>query len=182
MFQVLLNGSIAVLMRPSVQTFEQQERDDLIWAVVYAVIGGAITGLVSAVMNIGNGVGAALMALGSGLFGTAIVSLVGWAIVWGLGKAFGGTGTFGQLAWGFSLYSTPLAVLSGTLGALPVIGAFIAIPASLYGLYLSYLAIQSGMNLPSNKALIIIGILFAIGVVMIFISTFLIAGDRKSVV
>jgi hypothetical protein len=166
MFPLLINGSIAVLTRPSVQTFEQHERDDLLWAMIYAVAGGAITGVVGAVMNIGNGVDVALGQLASGLFGTAIGSLIGWGIVWLLGRAFGGTGTFGQLAWGFSLYSTPLAVISGTLGALPAVGWIIAIPASLYGLYLSWLAVQSGMNLPSDKALIVIGILAAIALVI----------------
>ena len=58
------------------------------------------------------------------------------------------------------LNSATVAIISTLLGAIPVVGGFIAFAASLYGLYLTYLAIQSGMNLPSNKALYVILILF----------------------
>lgn len=97
------------------------------------------------------------------LLGTVIFLLIYWGIVYLLGRAFGGTGEFGELAYGFALFSAPLTVLGSVVGIIPVVGPFIAFAVSIYGLYLTYLAIQSGMNLPANKALYVILILFAIG-------------------
>jgi Yip1 domain len=82
--------------------------------------------------------------------------------VYGLGRAFGGTGQFGELAWGLSLFSSPLAVVSTIVAVIPFVGGIAAFALSLYGLYLTYLAIQSGMNLPSQKALYVILVLFLI--------------------
>jgi hypothetical protein len=91
-------------------------------------------------------------ALGA-MIGTIIGSLIVWGVIYGLGRIFGGTGQFGELAWDLSLFSSPLAVLGVIVGIIPLVGGIVSFALSLYGLYLGYLAIQSGMNLPSNKAL-----------------------------
>jgi hypothetical protein len=180
MFQEMINGSIAVLTKPSVATFEEHERNNLQWALIYSVIAGVINAIVAAIgASLGLGMSAAtgqisggdaavaggglVGAIFGGIFFTVIGLLISWGIVYGLGRAFGGTGTFGELAWGLSLFGAPLTVISSVLGLIPILGGIVALGAFIYNLYLTYLAIQSGMNLPSNKALYVILILFAIG-------------------
>lgn len=192
MFQAMINGSVAVLTKPSVASFEEHEKNNLAWALIYAAIAGVISSLINAVtaplrlgqvrqqLEAAGMAGAELEAMlaaqsGGGLVGSVISTLLGtiissliiWGIVYGLGRAFGGTGAFGELAWNISLFTSPLAVIFviiGVIGSLiPLLGGILAFGLFLYGLYLDYLAIQSGMNLPSNKALYVILILFLIG-------------------
>jgi hypothetical protein len=192
MLQAMFNGSIAVLTKPSVETFEEHEQNNLAWALIYAAIAGVIGALISAVtaplrlgqlrqqLEAAGMAGAELEAMlaaqtGGGLvgsvmsalFGTIISGLILWSIAYGLGRAFGGTGAFGELAWNISLFTSPMAVLfiiASVIGSvIPLLGGVIALTLFLYGLYLDYLAIQSGMNLPSNKALYVLLILFLIG-------------------
>jgi hypothetical protein len=183
MFQEMINGSIAVLTKPSVSTFEEHERDNLGWALIYSVIAGVINAILA-------GIGAALFpaALPQGLeglegfegaaatgapsiigavFGAIIFTIIGLLIAWGitfaLGRAFGGTGTFGELAYDMALFSAPTTVIGSIFGLIPILGGIAGLILFFYNLYLTYLAIQAGMNLPSNKALYVILIQFAIG-------------------
>ncbi len=198
MFQELINGSVAVLTKPSVSTFEEHEKNNLTWALIYASIAGVINAVIQAVTApwrlaqvqsqveqqieqlraqgmdttfleqslqaaaqpniVGDAIGA--------LIGTIIGSLILWGIIYGLGRAFGGTGAFGELAWDISLFSSPLAVISTILALIPLLGGIAAFALSIYGLYLGYLAIQSGMNLPSNKALYVMLIIFLVNLVL----------------
>jgi hypothetical protein len=167
MFQELINGSIAVLTKPAVATFEEHEKDNLLWALIYSVIAGVINAVLAAISLQISGTGASMgSAIGSGIFGTIIGLLISWGITFGLGRAFGGTGSFGELAWDFALFSAPLTVASSILGLIPFIGGIAAIALAIYNFYLSYLAIQSGMNLPSQKALYVILIEVAIFLVI----------------
>ncbi|MDW8403230.1 Yip1 family protein [Chloroflexus sp.] len=198
MIQEMVNGSIAVLTKPSAQTFEQHERDNLVWALIYAVIASVINGILSVItwpLEAGS-VRAQLEAQGlppdviettlaqqgniiglvlGGIFGTIIGSLVVWGLIYLLGRAFGGTGSFGELAWGISLFSSPLAVAQTIANAIPSIGGLISLALTLYGVYLTYLAIQSGMNLPSKKALYIAIILAVIGIIFVCFTAGLLA-------
>jgi hypothetical protein len=183
--QEMVNGSIAVLTRPSVQSFEQHERDNLVWALIYAVIASVINGILAAItapLRVGElraqletqGVppdaieaaiaqqGNPIIAIFAGIFGTIIGSLIIWGFIYLLGRAFGGTGSFGELAWGLSLFSSPLAVAQSIVSVIPLVGDILLLGLSIYGVYLTYLAIQSGMNLPSQKALYIAIILLVI--------------------
>ncbi|MGQ9611825.1 Yip1 family protein [Chloroflexus sp.] len=185
MIQEMVQGSIAVLTRPSVQSFEQHERDNLVWALIYAVIASVINGILAAItapLRVGElraqletqGVppdaieaaiaqqGNPIIAIFAGIFGTIIGSLIIWGLIYLLGRAFGGTGSFGELAWGISLFSSPLAVAQSIISVIPLVGDFLSFGLSIYGVYLTYLAIQSGMNLPSQKALYIAIILLVI--------------------
>ncbi|ABY33486.1 MAG TPA: YIP1 family protein [Chloroflexus aurantiacus] len=185
MIQEMVNGSIAVLTRPSVQSFEQHERDNLVWALIYAVIASVINGILAAItapLRVGElraqletqGVppdaieaaiaqqGNPIIAIFAGIFGTIIGSLIIWGFIYLLGRAFGGTGSFGELAWGLSLFSSPLAVAQSIVSVIPLVGDILLLGLSIYGVYLTYLAIQSGMNLPSQKALYIAIILLVI--------------------
>ncbi|WP_028459834.1 Yip1 family protein [Chloroflexus sp. Y-396-1] len=186
MIQEMINGSVAVLTNPSVQTFERHERDNLGWALIYAAIASVINGIISAITSpfqIGE-LRAQLEAQGlppdviettiaqqsnpiftvfGGIFGTIISSLVIWGFIYLLGRAFGGTGSFGELAWGISLFSSPLSVAQFIVSSIPLVGWILSLALVIYGIYLNYLAIQSGMNLPSQKALYISIILLVIG-------------------
>jgi hypothetical protein len=189
MFQEMINGSIAVLSRPSVAMFEEHEKDNLGWALIYSVIAGVINAVLAGIggamrpainpsdlEGIDPEIAAQFAQAGSGsilgavigtLIFTPIFLLISWGIVYGLGRAFGGTGKFGELAYDLALFGAPLTVLGSILNLIPFIGWIAAIAAGLYNLYLTYLGIQSGMNLPSQKALYVILIEFAIAVVII---------------
>lgn len=179
MFQEMINGSVAVLTKPSVSTFEEHEKNNLSWALIYSVIAGVINAIIAAIaLSLGLGAAAATGditggeaavtggAIGGAIFGGIIFTVIGlliyWGITYGLGRAFGGTGAFGELAYDLALFNAPTAVLGSILNLIPFIGGFAAFALGLYNLYLTYLAIQSGMNLPSNKALYVILIQFAI--------------------
>ena len=188
MIQEMVNGSIAVLTNPSVQTFERHERDNLGWALIYAAIASVINGILLLIETtitqqsnpiftirggvfgtiIGSLVGIYLLesnpifTILGGVFGTIIGSLVGWGFIYLLGRAFGGTGSFGELAWGISLFSSPLSVAQFIVSYIPFVDWILSLALVIYGIYLNYLAIQSGMNLPSQEALYISIILLVI--------------------
>jgi hypothetical protein len=194
MFQQMLNASLAVLRRPSVSTFEEFERDDLGAATVYVLLGALISGILGVIAFairrpfIGQPLrerpvdqpfafDPALMpqswptAIGGNLIGTLIGFFLFLGLVFLLGRAFGGTGTFGQLAYDISLFWAPLAVIQAlisifAIGPLAFLSGLALFAVGIYNLYLTYLGIQSGMNLPPNKALIIILIPFFLAIVL----------------
>jgi hypothetical protein len=104
--------------------------------------------------------------IGGAVVGTLIGATIGFFIYYGivylLGRAFGGTGQFGELAYDVSLFAAPFGVAYGILNFIPFLGGIAGFALWAYSLYLTYLGIQSGMNLPGNKALYVILILFAI--------------------
>lgn len=184
MFQEMINGSIAVLTRPSVSTFEEYEKNNLGWALIYSVTAGVINAIIGAIRSVlfpmvltpemqaqleASGIDPATAAAQPGLFvsigGAIVATVVGLLIAWGitylLGRAFGGTGEFGELAYDMAFFGAPLTVIGSVLGLIPILGGIAAIGLAIYNLYLTYLAIQAGMNLPGNKALYIILIQFA---------------------
>ncbi len=96
--------------------------------------------------------------------GEVLWALIGFFIWVGLvylvGRAFGGTGTFGQLAYDVSLFWVPLAVIRALMsliafGPLAVLAGLISLAVGIYNLILTFFGIQAGMNLPPNKAIII---------------------------
>lgn len=190
MFQEMINGSIAVLTKPSVATFEEHEKNNLGWALIYSIIAGLINAIITAIrsalfpaqitpemqeqfdaLGIDPSTAAAQPGLFASVFGAIILTVIGLLIAWGitylLGRAFGGTGEFGELAYDMALFGAPLTVFGSLLGLIPILGGIAAIALAIYNLYLTYLAIQSGMNLPGNKALYVILIQFAIGLAVV---------------
>ena len=199
MFQQMLDGSRAVLLRPAVATFEEYERNDLGWAVIYIAIAGAITAVLNAIgfairgpamreamrgledqlggQPLPPGVdtfmagGSITGAVISGLLGSIVGFLIWTGIIYLLGRAFGGTGAFGELAYDVALFSAPMAVINAlvsviSIGPLACLTFIVAIALGLYNLYLSWLSVQSGMNLPPNKALIVILLPFVVGLLL----------------
>jgi Yip1 domain len=189
MFQQMLNASRAVLLRPSVSTFEEHERNDLGWATIYVAISAVVAAILAAIsftlnrpyleqrmrdlqnqlngqplppfattLMGGTSITAAIL---SGLLGTLIAFFIWLGIIYLLGRAFGGTGSFGELAYDVALFWAPIAVIRGLIGVISIgpiafIGGLIGLAVGLYNIYLSWLSIQSGMNLPGSKALWVI--------------------------
>lgn len=189
MFQQMLNGSRAVLLRPSVATFEEYERNDLGWALIYTAIAAVISAILGAIGFAIRGPameqtlrqfedqlggqplppGFAAFAGGGGLTLTIVTALFGsivgffiWTgIVYLLGRAFGGTGAYGELAYDVALFSAPITVISSLIsiagiGPLACLTGLISLALGIYNIYLTWLSVQSGMNLPGNKALLVI--------------------------
>jgi Yip1-like protein len=189
MFQQMLNASRAVLLRPSVSTFEEYERDDLGWATIYVAISAVIAAILGAISFTLNrpymeqqlrdlerqlngqplppfattlmGGTSLTTAIISGLLGTLIAFFIWLGIIYLLGRAFGGTGSFGQVAYDVALFWAPIAVIRGligviSIGPIAVIGGVVGLAVGLYNIYLSWLSIQAGMNLPGSKALWVI--------------------------
>jgi hypothetical protein len=182
MFQEMINGSVAVFTKPSVGTFEEHEKNNLTWALIYSVIAGVINAILSTIRIMlfppaipadmppefaANVQPNLVGAISTGIFGTIIGLLIVWGITYLLGRAFGGTGQFGELAYDLSLFNAPSTVIFSVLNFIPILGGIAAFALSIYNLYLTYLAIQSGMNLPSQKALYVILIEFAIGLAIV---------------
>jgi hypothetical protein len=163
-FQTMLNGSMAVIRQPSVSTFEEHEKNDLQAATIYIAIAAAINGVLAALSAaIQRTPGVSLI---GALIGGILFSLIGFYIYMGivylLGRAFGGTGNFGELTYDISLFSAPLSVVGSLLNLIPFLGPIAAFVLGLYEIYLTYLGIQSGLNLPKNKAILVMVIMFVI--------------------
>lgn len=191
MFQQMLNASRAILLRPSVATFEEYERNDLGWATIYIAIStviAAILGVISFLLNrpyleqqmrdlqdrlngeplpafatTMMGGQSATGAIIGGLIFTLLAFFVWTGLVYLLGRLFGGTGAFGELAYDIALFWAPIAVIRALIGVIAIgpvaaIGGIIGLIVGLYNIYLSWLSVQSGMNLSPGKAAGVIAI------------------------
>lgn len=213
MFQQMLNASRAILLGPSVATFEEYERDDLGAALIYTTVAAVIAAILSAVGTLIRSTALEQLGgieqqlsdspllpllrslLGGGslvftLFFTLILTILGFlifvAIIYLLGRAFGGTGTYGVMAFNAALYSAPLTVISALIGLIPFVGFLASIVLAIYQLYLYWLSIQAGMNLPANKALwvvlipLIVLLLLCCGLFALIVSLILIVSNQTS--
>ncbi|NCC36387.1 MAG: hypothetical protein EOM24_30900, partial [Chloroflexia bacterium] len=147
MLMTMLRSSVAILLRPSVTTFEAHERNSLRWALAYVSIGALLTALLgvasfylhrpfreaqleaiaSESANFGQAIGRDLSiaefffpaethtSLLSNALGTLIGFMTYLTIVFLLGKALGGSGTYGELAYDVALFWVPISVVSATL-------------------------------------------------------------------
>lgn len=163
----MVNQSLTVITKPSVETFEQFERSGTIReAAIYVALGSLITG----VLGFSGGLGAVL--------GGVISSLIGFFIFTGLiyyvGKAFGGTGSFDEVAYTFSLFWVPMSVL-GAIATLilfiTIIGILLipilAIVVLIANAYFAYLAVQSSMNMKEQGKLLLTLVIAVIGSALI---------------
>jgi hypothetical protein len=151
----MVQQSIKVLTKPSVQTFEEFENRGLQRdALIYVAIGAAITGLLALP-------GGLLPAIGS-VISTVVGFFVFTYVVHYVGKTQGGTGSLDQVAYTFSLFWIPLQILASLVGLILVISLvgilllpllpFAALAASVY---FAYLAAQSSLNLTDTTKLVI---------------------------
>ena len=195
-FQYMLNASMAILRRPAVGAFEEYEKNNLQWATIYVAIAAVVSAILGAIAftiqrpyieqqlrdaetQLGGQVDltgalasrSIVGAIFGGLLGTLFGFFIFLGIVYLIGRAFGGTGNFGELAFDMSLFWAPLMVVRAlisiiAIGPLAILTGLVSFAIAIYNLYLTYLAIQSGMNLPKNKALYVILIIFGIALVI----------------
>jgi hypothetical protein len=139
-----------IISKRNAETFEAFEnRGGLQEALIYTAIAAAIAG----VLGLSDGI--------RGLVNGVLTTLVGFLaftyLVFWMGKQQGGTGTFDQVAYSFSLFWVPLSlllqvvsfVLAITLIGIPLIP--VAFILFLIGsVYFAYLATKSSMNLSDN--------------------------------
>jgi len=155
----MINSSVVVLTKPSVATFERFERrGNLQTALIYVAIAAVVTGLIGLLGGVRGGIESFLSVFVNFLLFTGTTYYVG--------KSQGGTGTFDEVAYTFSLFWVPLSVLSTVVTivlAITIVGLclvpFVALAALIAAVYFAYLAVQSSMNLAdTTKVLITLGV------------------------
>lgn len=173
-------SSMVVLRQPSVATFERfEKRGNLQKALIYVGVAAVIAGVLGAIST-GIAVSAVSRALGAvatggavggfvkGLLGTLLGFLVFAYATFFIGRQQGGTGSFDEVAYSFSLFYAPLQIVGGILALIiavflfiPVLNVIVALLGALVGLaivvaevYFAYVAVQSSMNLRGQPALI----------------------------
>jgi hypothetical protein len=155
----MLNQSVTVLTKPSVQSFEQYERrggqrEGLVYVGAAAVLAGVVGGVFGLLT-------AGVAGLISGLVAGIVLPLISYFVfaflIFTIGKSQGGTGTQDEVFYTTSLYTAPILAVTGVIGAIPLLNCLF-LPAQfilgLYQIYLGYLATRSSMNLDQNKAII----------------------------
>jgi hypothetical protein len=170
-----------IISNPSVITFERYERrGTMVNAAIYVGVAAVVAGLLGLV----GGPGGLIRGLVSALIGffafTGLVFYVGKSVA-------GGTGSWDEVAYTFSLFVAPLTVLSALLAFvvwlfsfIPVLGFLVGFAGLLIGIaillaqaYFAYVAVQSSMNIrDQGKAIITL----ALAVVGTFLAQMIIAG------
>jgi hypothetical protein len=151
----MINSSIVVLTKPSIATFEQYEkRGTLQTALIYvgvAAVVAALFGLLGGLVDANTG--PVRGALG-GFISVFVNFLLFTGTTYYVGKSQGGTGTFDEVAYTFSLFWVPLSLLSTVLTIVLIITIvgiclvpLVAIATLVAYVYFAYLAVQSSMNL-----------------------------------
>jgi hypothetical protein len=161
----MLNQSVTVLTKPSVQSFEQFERrGGQRQALIYVGVAAALAGIVGGGFGLVTGGIGGLLA---GLIAGIVLPLLGYFVfsflIYTIGKSQGGTGTQDEVFYTTALYTAPILAINGVIGAIPLLNCLL-LPATfvlgLYQIYLGYLATRSSMNLDQNKALITVVLAF----------------------
>lgn len=172
----MLNQSVTVLTKPSVQSFEQFERrGGQREALIYVGVAAAVGAVLSAIFGL---LGGGLTGAIGGLLGGLLIPLVSYYVsaylIYTVGKSQGGTGTQDEVFYTIALYLAPILAINGIIGS-NVIFACLAFPVSialsLYGIYLGYLAIRASMNLDQNKAIITMVLAFLAQLLIGFVIT-----------
>lgn len=143
--------SVDVLQHPNEHTFERYERSG---TVTHAAIYMSVAGLIAGIFGLAGGLG--------GFIGGIIGALLGFFLFTGLvyfiGKNLGGTGSFDEVAYTFSLFIAPLTVVGAVLGLIPVIGDILNLLLILVWGFFAYIAVRSSMNIRSGQqAFIVLG-------------------------
>ncbi len=167
----MINQSIEVVTSPSVPTFEKYEKNGtLANAAIYVAIGAVVSGLLGIFSG---GLGGAIV----GLLGALVQFFVFTGLVYYIGQQQGGSGTWDEVAYTFSLFSVPLTVIGavvtlvlGLLLFIPIINIIAGFALLIVGLllliaqiYFGYLAVQSSMNLREQNKAVITLVLAAVG-------------------
>ena len=155
----MLNQSMTVLTKPSVQSFELfEKRGGQREALIYVGVAAALAGIVGAVFGLlTGGIGGLIGGLVIGIVGPLLSYFVFSFLIYTIGKSQGGTGTQDEVFYTTSLYTAPILAVTGIVNAIPFLGCLL-LPVTfilgIYQLYLGYLATRSSMNLDQNKAIL----------------------------
>lgn len=100
--------------------------------------------------------------------GNVLVRWLLWSVVvWYIGtKLFGGQATFTEMARLLGYASAPMAV--GILNIIPCIGWLISLATFILSLYIGFLAVREGLDLPTDKTIITI-LISAVIVIIIYV-------------
>lgn len=158
----MLNQSMTVLTKPSVESFEKFERHGgMREAIIYIVAAAVLAGVAGLVFGLIGGIGGAIAGLVTGLVTPLISFFVFAYALYFMGKQQGGTGTQDEVFYTCALYTAPLLAVTGVVSAIPLLGCLLT-PVSIvlwfYQIYLGYLAARSSMNLDQNKAIISVAV------------------------
>ena len=134
-----------------------------LWLFVALVVGGILSTLIGAVVNLvlGPSSNPALQSLGAGsVTGGALINelcigvpiqavlgllglTLGAVLSHGLALALGGHGRFTQLMYAISAYAVPLILVDSLVGSIPIIGLLLVIVFLLYALLLNVVATKA---------------------------------------
>lgn len=143
--------SLEVLSKPSVATFERFEKSGTLTdAAIYVGVTAAVAGVLGLVNGLGGFV--------SGILSTLIGFFVFTALVYYIGRSQGGTGTFNEVAYSFSLFWVPISVLVAVIGfvlLITIIGILLlpllGILAIIAEVWFGYMAVQASMNITESS-------------------------------
>ncbi|MCS6842546.1 MAG: YIP1 family protein [Roseiflexus sp.] len=169
----MLNQSIQVLTKPSVETFERFERHGgQREATIYIMLASAISAAVSLIFGLLDSVAAALLAGVLGFILPVVSFYLFVFLVYFIGKQQGGTGTQDEVFYTMGLVVAPIQAVTGAVNAIPIINC-LALPAMLalgiYQIYLGYLGVRSSMNLERTPAIITLVLAFIAQFIISFI-------------
>jgi hypothetical protein len=168
----MLNQSMTVLTKPSVESFEKFERHGgMREAIIYIAIATALSTAAGVIFGLLGGVGGAVAGLVGGLLRPLLSYFVFAYVLYFVGKQQGGTGTQAEVFYTCALYTAPLLAVTGVVGAIPFLNCLflpVSLVLSIYQIYLGYLAARSSMNLEQTPAII--------SVVVAIVAQWLVAG------
>lgn len=164
-----VRNSIDVVVHPTVATFERhKKRGTLGTALIYVGIVAAAMAGISAGIDVltmpdrpGSTAGWILATVVMFLIGIPVVFALESGIVYIISTWLGGTGTWGEVAYTFALFSVPLYVVGVGLHMLVLCASYLPVigivwqfaEAVAYALY-GYVAVRASMNLGKTRALI----------------------------
>ena len=150
-----MRQSLAVLMRPSVRTFELFERkggvnEALFYVLLASLVSAAVAGAMAFLpwhADISPGV-----QFMNRLLIVPLQFVIFTGTVYFVSKQFfRGTGSYAEVAYTFALFYVPLSLLNSAVGWIPVLGFLVSLLISLALVYYGYLAVQSSMNIRQGK-------------------------------
>lgn len=81
---------------------------------------------------------------------------IGSGIYWLIARAFGGTGTFKDQTYAYSLWYVPVEIVALLLGLIPFVGGLISAGLGIYGIVLAVYSIMASHHLSGGKATAVI--------------------------
>jgi len=99
--------------------------------------------------------GAAGLSFGN-IIGVPIGFFIGMGILFLIAKMFGGSGTFLQQAYAFSLFYVPIQLVSSIVGLVPILGSLVAFVLGIYSIVLAVFAVSASHRLSTGKSVAVV--------------------------